>query len=79
MIIFITKSITPSYCLFWLILGAGFKAPAWKWSHGPAGNGATVLPDPAAAAAACRLSPVLGGIASCWLSPVACAQVVQLM
>ena len=33
MIIFITKSITPSYCLFWLILGAGFKAPAWKWQR----------------------------------------------
>jgi hypothetical protein len=33
MIIFITKSITPSYCLFWLILGAVFKAPAWKWER----------------------------------------------
>ena len=40
-------------------------------------TGATVLPDPAAAAAGCRLSPALGGIARCWLSPVACARVVQ--
>ena len=40
-------------------------------------TGATVPPDPAAAAAGCRLSPALGGIASCWLSPVACAQVGQ--
>ena len=34
---------------------------------------------PKAAAAGCRLglSPALGGIAYCWLSPVACAWVVQ--